>query len=42
MIRKSTNIKGIKLNELDVLILLFADDTTLYLNGLEKSFKGGN
>ena len=38
MIRLNTNIKGITLRDKDVLLSLFADDTTLYLDGSEESF----
>ena len=38
MIRQNKNIKGIKLREKEILLSLFADDTTLYLDGTEKSF----
>ena len=39
MIRNNSNIKGIKLKEFETLIKLFADDTTLYLDGSERSFE---
>ena len=38
MIRSNKNIKGIKIKEKETLISLFADDTTLYLDGSEQSF----
>ena len=38
MIRQNKDIKGITLRDKDVLLSLFADDTTLYLDGSEKSF----
>ena len=38
MIRCNKNIKGIKIREIENLLSLFADDTTLYLDGTEKSF----
>ena len=39
MIRSNKNIKGLTLKEKDILLSLFADDTTLFLDGSEKSFK---
>lgn len=39
MIRENPNIKAIKMKDLNTLISLFADDTTLYLDGSERSFK---
>ena len=39
MIRQNRDIKGIKMKEENALISLFADDTTLYLDGDEKSFR---
>ena len=39
MIRSNSNIKGLKLKDKDILLSLFADDTTLYLDGSEQSFK---
>ena len=39
MIRKNTDIKGIKVKDQNALISLFADDTTLFLDGSEKSFE---
>ena len=38
MFRKNDNIKGIKLKEEETLISLFADDTTIFLDGSENSF----
>ena len=38
MIRCNKSIKGIKIREKEILLSLFADDTTLYLDGTEKSF----
>lgn len=38
MLRKNKDIKGIKLKGQEVLLSLFADDTTMYLDGSEKSF----
>lgn len=38
MIRSNKNIKGIKLKETEFLLSQFADDTTLALDGTEKSF----
>ena len=38
MIRQNKKIKGITLRDKDVLLSLFADDTTLYLDGSEESF----
>ena len=39
MIRSNKTIKGLKLKDKDILLSLFADDTTLYLDGSERSFK---
>ena len=39
MFRKNNRIKGIKIKENETLLSLFADDTTLYLDGSEESFK---
>ena len=39
MFRKNENIKGIKLKEEETLLSLFADDTTLFLDGSENSFQ---
>jgi hypothetical protein len=39
LIRKNVDIKGIKMNAVERLISQFADDTTLFLDGSEKSFK---
>ena len=38
MIRSNEKIKGIKLTNKEILLSLFADDTTLYLDGTEQSF----
>ena len=38
MIRQNVNIKGIKLKDNEILLSQFADDTTLYLDGSERSF----
>ena len=38
MIRQNKRIKGITLREKEVLLSLFADDTTLFLDGSEESF----
>lgn len=38
MIRNNKRIKGISLRDKDVLLSLFADDTTLFLDGSEESF----
>ena len=38
MIRNNKKIKGITLRDKDVLLSLFADDTTLFLDGSEESF----
>lgn len=38
MIRNNENIKGIKLREKETLLSQFADDTTLFLDGSERSF----
>ena len=38
LIRKNNIIKGIKLRDRDALLSLFADDTTCFLDGSEKSF----
>ena len=38
MIRTNKNIKGMKLKDYSALLSLFADDTTLYLDGSEESF----
>ena len=38
MIRTNRNIKGMKLKDYNVLLSLFADNTTLYLDGSEESF----
>ena len=39
MIRNNKNIKGITLREKEILLSLFADDTTLFLDGTEQSFR---
>jgi hypothetical protein len=39
MIRNSKIIKGIKMKDSENLLAQFADDTTMYLDGSEKSFK---
>ena len=39
LIRKNPNIKGIKMKDKESLLSLFADDTTLYLDGSENSFR---
>lgn len=39
MIRENTNIKGIKLNIKNVMLSQFADDTTVFLDGSERSFR---
>ena len=38
MIRTNNKIKGIKIKNKEILLSLFADDTTLYLDGSEQSF----
>ena len=38
MLRKHESIKGTKLKEEETLLSLFADDTTLFLDGSENSF----
>ena len=38
MIRQNKKIKGITLRDKDVLLSLFADDTTMFLDGSEESF----
>ena len=38
IIRKNKDIKGIKINDIEVLLSQFADDTSLYLDGSKKSF----
>lgn len=38
MIRRNNEIKGISIQDQEVLLRLFADDTTLFLDGSEKSF----
>jgi hypothetical protein len=38
LIRQNVKIKGIKLNEVEVLLSQFADDTTVCLDGTEESF----
>ena len=38
MIRCNKNMKGITIREKEILLALFADDTTLFLDGSEKSF----
>ena len=38
MIRRNKNIKGINLRGQETLLSLFADDTTMYLDGSERSF----
>ena len=39
MIRSNKKVKGIKLKDKEILLSLFADDTTLYLDGSEQSFR---
>ena len=39
MFRNNKNIKGITIKEQETLLSLFADDTTLFLDGSERSFK---
>ena len=39
LLRENDDIKGIKINEKDVLLSMFADDTGLCLDGSERSFK---
>ena len=39
MVRKNDRLKGIKIRENESLISLFADDTTLFLDGSEESFR---
>ena len=39
MIRNNVNIKGIKMNEIEVILSQFADDTSIFLDGSEKSFR---
>ena len=39
MIRNNKKIKGITLREKEILLSLFADDTTLFLDGTEQSFR---
>ena len=39
LIRKNPDIKGIKMKNVEAVISLFADDTNLYLDGSESSFK---
>ena len=39
MIRSNKNIKGIQIKDKEILLSLFADDTTLFLDGSERSFK---
>ena len=39
MIRRNVNIKGIKINEVEILLSQFADDTSIFLDGTEKSFR---
>ena len=39
MFRKNNNIKGIKVRDNETLISLFADDTTLFLDGSKESFE---
>ena len=39
MFRKNERIKGIKVREIETLLSLFADDTTLFLDGSKESFQ---
>ena len=39
MFRKNNRIKGIKTRGNEILLSLFADDTTLFLDGSEESFQ---
>ena len=39
MIRSNVDIKGIKMNDVEILLSQFADDTSILLDGSEKSFK---
>lgn len=39
MIRQNPRIKGILVKDISVLLSQFADDTTLYLDGKEESFR---
>lgn len=38
LIRNNKEIKGLKINEIEILLSQFADDTSLFLDGTEKSF----
>ena len=40
--KKNKGIKDMKSKDFDILVCLFAEDTTLYLNGSEESFTEAN